>query len=47
MDSIYDRVIGGGYGKKNADYCPVSDVYTENDVNHYVRNCNLGNGGYG
>ena len=51
MDSFYTRKNSlfkeNLYGRKNADYCYVSDVESEDDEAHYVGNCKLGNGNYG
>ena len=47
-DADYIRSLGSvSWGRRNADYCPVSDTYQEDKTNHYVGNCKLGSNGYG
>ena len=48
-DTGYSRTLSTTYtlGRRDADYCPVSDTFTEDEDSHYVGNCKLGNGSYG
>ena len=48
VDTVYTRSLGGlSWGRRNADYCPVSDVHEQDKNNPYVGNCKLGNNSYG
>ena len=47
FDKAYKR-LGDWIGRKNADYCPVSDIDEEEEKQlYYVGNCKYGNGKYG
>ena len=47
IDTIYDRGWST-VGRRNADYCPVSDNLDDEDaIDHYVGNCQLGSPKYG
>ena len=47
FDRAYKR-LGDWVGRKNADYCPVSDIDEEEEKQlYYVGNCKYGNGKYG
>ena len=48
VDTDYIRSLGSvSWGRRNADYFPVSETYEEDKANHYVGNCKLGNNNYG